>query len=405
MDGQTGAAGAPTSDDATNARFDMRTVLLMSGAHFVHDCYPAFVAVLMPLLIPKFGLSLAEVGILSSGIRWSTLAQPIVGYIADRTDMRYFVVVAPTTTAVLISSIGLAPSAVVVFVLLVLAGFSHATFHPAAASLTTHKAGDRWGKGTSYFMTGGELGRAVGPIFIAAVLTAVGLSWSWIALFPGLAFSIILYGQVRGEHGIRFQHQAGSLREAFQSQRRNVLVLSSIIVLRSVANSGLVTFLPTWLVAEGHSLVYAGMAIAIYEIGGTAGAFVGGTVSDTLGRRNVLAASLATGLPAMALALAMPAGPLQLGVLGVAGFALLSSNPVQLVMCHELFPDNRSAATGISYFMATFGSILAMNALGIIGDQVGLHLALGIGIVVGAIALPAIALLPHPRPGSSAAAA
>jgi FSR family fosmidomycin resistance protein-like MFS transporter len=397
-----GGAGAdavealPATGSQPDAReFDRTTVSLMSAAHFVHDSYPAFVAVLLPLLIPKLGLTLAEAGLLASGIRWTTALQPILGFVADRTDARYWVIVAPATTAIFISLIGVAPGFLPVFVLLLLSGVSHAAFHPAAAAVATRAAGGRWGKGTSYFMTGGELGRALGPLFIAAVLTAVGLEWSWIALAPGVLFSFLLYHRVGRGTGIAFAGEPGSMRQSFARRRGPVLSLSVAIVLRSVANVGVVTFLPTLVVGRGGDLVLAGMAIAGYEIGGTAGAFVGGTLSDRFGRRSVLTVSLVAGLPALAAAVILPPSPLQLLVLAVAGFALLSAMPVQLVLMHELFPDNRSAATGITYFMTTAGAIAAMVAVGAMGDAIGLELGMLAGIAAGVAALPVILALPR----------
>lgn len=385
----------PAEPASTPGEFDRTTVTLMSGAHFVHDSYPAFVSVMLPLLIPKFGLTLAEAGVLASGIRWTTALQPLLGYVADRSDTRYWVIVAPATTAILISLIGVAPSFLAVFVLLLLSGVSHAAFHPAAAAVATWASGARWGKGTSYFMTGGELGRALGPLYIAAILTAVGLEWSWIALLPGVVFSFLLYDRVRRSPGLVFRHPPGSMRDAFARSRRPVVSLSTAIVLRSIANVGVVTFLPTLVVARGGDLVLAGIAIAAYEVGGTAGAFVGGTISDRLGRRSVLAVSLAAGLPLLAAAVLLPPGPIQLAVLAVAGFILLSAMPVQLVLMHELFPHNRSAATGITYFMTTAGAIAGMVSVGALGDAIGLELGLIAGIAVGAAALPIILQLPR----------
>jgi FSR family fosmidomycin resistance protein-like MFS transporter len=200
------------------------------------------------------GLTLAEAGLLASGIRWTTALQPILGFVADRTDTRYWVIVTPATTAVFISLIGIAPSFLAVFVLLLLAGVSHAAFHPAAAAVATRASGQRWGKGSSYFMTGGELGRAIGPLFIAAVLTAVGLEWSWIALGPGVLFSILLYDRLHRSASIKFHHPPGSMREAFSDLWRPVVSLSAAIVLRSIANAGAVTFIPTLVTSQGTDL-------------------------------------------------------------------------------------------------------------------------------------------------------
>ena len=383
--------------DTREPAFDAATVTVLSGAHFVHDTYPAFIGVLLPLLIPKLGLTLVEAGVLASGIRWTTLLQPLLGYVSDRLDTRFFVIVAPATTAICVSLIGIAPSFFAVFALLLLSGVSHASFHPAAAAVVTRVSGNRWGKGTSFFMTGGELGRALGPLYIAAILTMVGLEWSWIALVPGLAFSVLLYDRLHRSGTIRFHHPAGDVRAAVRHGRRGIAALSTAIVFRSVGNGALTTFLPTLAVAEGAGIAYAGAALAAYEIGGTVGAFTGGTWSDRFGRRSVLAVGLVIGLPILALALLMGTGIVQLGALAVAGYFVLSGGPVQVVTMQELLPDNRSMATGITYFMSTGGTIAAMIGVGALGDALGLREALVVAVAISLVALPAIVALPSRR--------
>src|SRR5687767_13529704 len=84
-----------TTSDARSAqsdRFDPVAVGTMSFGHFVHDTYPAFLATLMPLLIAKHGLTLGAAGLLLSVLRWSALIQPFLGVMADRQDVRYWII-------------------------------------------------------------------------------------------------------------------------------------------------------------------------------------------------------------------------------------------------------------------------------------------------------------------------
>lgn len=146
------------------SEFNLTRVLSVATGHVIHDNYPAFLSPVLPILIEKFGLTLSAAGALAGILRWSSLIQPFVGHLAERSDIRYFVVAAPTVTALGMSLIGIAPSYLAVVLLLVLTGFSHAAFHPAASAMVTQASGNTWGRGLSIFMAGGELGRALGPL-------------------------------------------------------------------------------------------------------------------------------------------------------------------------------------------------------------------------------------------------
>ena len=91
-----------------------RTIFLITAAHFFHDMYPSFLAPLIPLLTHKFGLSLFLAGFLQPRAT-PLLALPArVGYYADRTSVRLFLVITPITTALVTCSLGIAPNALVV---------------------------------------------------------------------------------------------------------------------------------------------------------------------------------------------------------------------------------------------------------------------------------------------------
>ena len=85
-------------------------VVLLSTGHLIHDAYPAFLAPLIPLLKAKLSLSNVLAGTLAAFLRSSSLAQPFIGYLADRTNARWFVVLAPGCTALFMSLVGASPS-------------------------------------------------------------------------------------------------------------------------------------------------------------------------------------------------------------------------------------------------------------------------------------------------------
>jgi FSR family fosmidomycin resistance protein-like MFS transporter len=152
--------------------FQTGEVLSIAGGHLINDTYTAFLPTLLPLLIDKMSLSLVLAGSLTSIAQIPALLDPFIGYLADRLSLRYFVIFAPAVTATVYSSLGFAPSYLVLAVMLFVGGISTAAFHAPAPAMISRISGRQLGKGMSFFMAAGELGRTIGPLlFVWAVST------------------------------------------------------------------------------------------------------------------------------------------------------------------------------------------------------------------------------------------
>jgi FSR family fosmidomycin resistance protein-like MFS transporter len=399
-----GAATAPPSDaDASSTavpsgqseKFDTVAVGTMSFGHFVHDTYPAFLAPLLPLLIAKHGLTLGAAGILLSVLRWSALIQPFLGILADRSDARYWIILAPTVTALGMSFLGIAPNYLSLVVLLAMAGLSHAAFHPAGGSQVTRFSGRQWGRGTSFWITGGELGRAVGPLFIVACVDLVGLEGSWIALGPAVIASMLLYWRIGKGQRLLLGSKPPNLWLAVKQAGRPLLVMAGIIILRNLGTASFTFFFPTYITGRGGDLAYGALALMVFELAGVGGALAGGTLSDRYGRRSLLAVSTAVSGPLLFSIFLVPEGWPQLAILVAAGLVAFLSAPVQMVLVQELLPNNRSSAMGIMMFLGLEGTILATVAVGFIADYAGLGPTLAVSMLLSTLPLPLVFMLPE----------
>ena len=63
--------------------FQTERVLTITGGHFIHDTYTAFVAPLLPLIIEKLSLSLSMVGSLMAFMQLPAILNPFIGYLAE----------------------------------------------------------------------------------------------------------------------------------------------------------------------------------------------------------------------------------------------------------------------------------------------------------------------------------
>ncbi|MHB1135102.1 MAG: MFS transporter [Chloroflexota bacterium] len=390
------AEAAPTVP--AGEEFRTSEVVTLAGAHFIHDSYGSFIGVLLPLLIEKHALTMAAAGFVATAMRWPGIAMPFLGYLADRYDARAFVIWAPTVTALAISSLGLAPNYLTLVVVLFIAGLSSSAFHPAASAMVTFASGRQWGRATSYFMTGGELARTMGPPFIVAIVTLFGFAYTWLAAIPAVAFSLFAQRRLsgRGQH-VRTRPAPANLGLAVRAQSGALALLAGVVTFRSLVISAFQIFYVTYLTSLGVSLVFAGLALAVYEAGGVAGAFLGGSVSDRFGRRQVMAVSQLIAGPVLFAALAWSQEPISLVALFIGGLLTLSAGPVQLALAQELMPGNRSVASGITMFLNFEGTVVASLAIGFLADLVGLQGALAWSVLISMLSLPFTIFLPDTR--------
>lgn len=126
----------PISPEPSKERspFQTASVLLIAAAHCIHDAYQAFLAPLLPLLIEQLGLSVMLAGSLDVIRKLPSLANPLVGLIADRKGIRYFLALGPILTTVAMSLMGVAPGFAYLAVLALMAGTGSALFHAGTSN-------------------------------------------------------------------------------------------------------------------------------------------------------------------------------------------------------------------------------------------------------------------------------
>jgi FSR family fosmidomycin resistance protein-like MFS transporter len=375
-------------------RFQTDRVVTIASGHAVHDTYTAFLPPLLPAFIANLSLSTTEAGLLTVFIQTPSLLQPFIGHLADRLSLRYFVILAPALTAVMMSLLGVAPGYALLALLLTVAGFSSACLHAVAPVMAGRLSGQSLGRGMGFWMVGGELGRTLGPIVIVSaiqLLTLKGTPWLMIA---GLLASVILYIRLRDVPGRPANAGHGlPWRQALRSMGPLLVPLVGIIVVRSFMITALTTYLPTFLSKEGADLWFAGVSLSVLEAAGVAGALLGGSVSDRLGRRRVLLISLLTTTLFMFVFLELN-GWARFPVLLILGLTALSITPVVMALVQESFPDNRALANGI--YMALNFSIRsgAVVVVGMLGDLFGMRLAFTASAIIPLLGVPFILLLP-----------
>jgi FSR family fosmidomycin resistance protein-like MFS transporter len=390
-------AGATTQAQLAEAeQFQTDRVLTISAGHAVHDTYTGFLPPLLPALIENLSLTKTEAGLLTVFNQAPSLLQPLIGHLADRVSLRYLVILTPAATATAMSLLGVAPRYAMLALLLMLTGLSSAVLHAVAPVIAGRLSGKNLGRGMGIWMVGGELGRTLGPLAIAAYFrlrpdTLADTPWLMIA---GWLTSLVLFFRLRDVEGRPSNAGQGlPWRQALRVMGPLLVPLTGIIVARGFMSSALTTYLPTFLVEEGSELWLAGISLSVLEAAGVVGALLGGSLSDRLGRRVILLISLLL-TPIAMLVFLLAEGWLRFPLLLVMGLTALSVTPVIMALVQESFPENRALANGVYMALSFLTRSGVVIIVGTMGDLWGMRTSFLVCALTILLGLPFLPLLP-----------
>jgi FSR family fosmidomycin resistance protein-like MFS transporter len=389
----------PTPDIPTQGQeFQTGNVLTVSLGHTLNDVYTSFLPPLLPSLITKLALSNTQAGLLAFMQSAPSLLQPLIGHLADRASLRYFVILLPAVAATAMSLLGVAPHYAVVALLVIIAGLSSAGFHASAPAMAGRLSGWRLGRGLGFWTVGGYLGYAIGPILVTSTVNLLTLRGTpWLAI-GGWLGSAIVFLRLRGVELQPTPSEAGnSWRHGLQGLRPILIPVVGLTLSRAMAFSATLTFLPIMLTSQGIGLWLAGISLSVLQLASAAGALIAGSASDRLGRRVIIFVCTLLA-PLLILALIYLQGWLKLPTLIGLGLTMPATYVILMALIQESCPDNRALATGVLLSVTFVSESVGAVVLGALADLFGLGSAFLVSALVLLAGLPLVALLPRQRP-------
>lgn len=384
----------PIADE--NEEFQTKNILTIVGGHFMHDTFSAFLSAVLPELIKKLALSYSEASSLAVFAQVPSLFSILIGYLADRFSVRYLVIFAPAVTATLATMIGFMPTYTAAAILLFSMGVSIMAFHAPAPAMIAHISGRHVGRGMSFFMAGGELGRSLGPLMVGFGVAFWGIEGLWRLMFFGWIATFILYFRLKDISARPKRKRTDDRKALFKTFARVFVPLFVVMIFRNFVVNGLSLFMVEFLTStrEYHLVVATGM-YALYELAGVGGALTGGTLSDRLGRKQTI---MMMGALSAILAFAFVSinNWMQWPLLIMLGLTALSVTPIYQALVQDQLPNHRATASGMFIFYAFIVRAINVMLVGFIADRVGLVTALQIAAVVSLFAVPMVFLLPNP---------
>jgi FSR family fosmidomycin resistance protein-like MFS transporter len=383
-------------ETASETKFKTGKVTIIAFSHFVHDIYSAFLAPILPLLIEKLSLSYSMAGLLILLLRIPAIISPWIGLLTERISTRYFVIFAPSVTALAMSSVGLTNNYFVLCSILFLAGLSSAIYHVPSPVMIKNLSGNRVGTGMSFYMFGGELARTIGPLIILTAISLWGLEGSFKVIFIGIIATILLFIQIK-DIPVRIKsnnnNKPPTLLEVIKLRKEIFIISGALVLSKSFMILALTSYLPIYMTNKGASLWLAGVALSVIELSGAAGTFLSGSLSDKIGRRNMLFITTLLA-PVFMLIFVFSKGWLLFPILIILGLLVFAVSPV--VMAYVLENEKEYPATANSIFMALnfgVGSIVALF-IGFLGDSIDLDMTYISTALLSLVGLPFILKMP-----------
>jgi len=371
----------------------LRILYPVALAHLTIELCTNYLPVVYPTLITAMGLRYTQVGFVTlvAGAG-ATLVQPIFGYLSDRWETQRIIILSIIWAGSLMGLVGLVPSYWLLLILVGLGSLGSAAFHPAGATVAGSIATTRPGATLSVFSVSGTFGTALSPLLITAVIMRMGLPGT-MTLIPLalLAALLISYQLSRGRSARSSSAPARSHTAEDQAKVQNGSLVGLILVVlavmcRSWFQVSLVTYLPEWLQSQDWSPVNSGQMLTVLLISISMGTLIGGTLSDRIGRWQMLAFSLGLLGPTVWLFLTA-SGSAQVGLLVLTGALTGASFPVTVVMAQESWPRGVGLASALVMGLGWLPGGIGASFTGFVADQTSLSTALGWLIVPPALGL------------------
>jgi FSR family fosmidomycin resistance protein-like MFS transporter len=304
----------------------------------------------------------------------------------------------------------------------VIGGLGVSGFHPQGYKLTGLFAGKYGAAATSWFLVGGNVGVALGPLAGTALAVRFGPEGTGFMFLPGLAFAVALWwliprwtqGQGAAAGFVR-PRRAGApsgpgagmpapaaipvppAMVGLGAHRRTlaVAVLVALVALRSMVSNSLISFVPLYYVrVAGTGEAEASRVLAGMLLAGAVATLGGGYLADRLGRMPVLAGTLLLVPPLLLLFVAAEPGSIAAAAsLWTAGAMVTASFSITVVLAQDLWYERRALASGVIVGFAFGVGGLLVPVVGTIADAWGLPAALRLLAAIPLATLALVAIL------------
>lgn len=336
----------------------------------------------------------------------SSVAQPLFGVITDRWSLPWLIPVSTVLGGVGIAASGVQEAYGPTLVFVAISGLGVAAYHPEAARVAREASA---GSHTSmaYFSTGGNVGFALAPLLVGAVVGTHGLAGTPLLVIPALAGASLTIPVLRAMAARRSAPATGSGAVAGTDDGPAFVKLTAAVIFRSITFVGLSTFISLYAQQRvGESAAVGTAALFVLYIGGVVGSLWGGALANRWGRVTITRRSYLVTALAVAGVVWAP-GWTVFVFIAVASVGLYVPFSLQVTLGQDYLPSRMGTASGITLGLTASIGGIASPVLGALADSTSLQVALAPLVVMPLISWLVLSRLHEPavtmRPGASPA--
>ncbi|AKC18780.1 MFS transporter [Flavobacterium psychrophilum] len=348
----------------------------ISFAHLLNDLIQAIIPSIYPILKQNYGLTFTQIGLITFSFQLTaSIFQPFVGYYTDKYPKPFSQVYGMIFSSLGIISISYANNLPWIIVSVMLIGLGSAIFHPESARISNMASGGKRGLAQSIFQVGGNLGTAIAPLLVAAIVVPNSQKYIlWFLVTSSLGLIIISKIAFWYQDNLKLKLHKKQLFIAQhdlpeQKVKIAIAILLFVIFTKFFYSASLSTYYQFFIIEKFNlTIKQAQYHMFLYLIAYALGTILGGPLGDKFGRKYIIWFSVFGATP---FALLLPYANLFYTdiLMIIIGIIISSAFPAIIVYAQELLPKKLGMVSGLFYGFAFGMGALGSALLGILADH------------------------------------
>ena len=354
-----------------------KAVAWLALGHGMADCYSGFINPILPFIVAKIGITLGiATCALSISQLFSSMMQPVFGFIADKWRKRFFIFWGMLMASIFLSMTGIARNFVQLTLCLVIGGIGVGFYHPQATGLVAKYSGEHTTRDMSLFIASGTIGYSLGPVVSSGITGIWGLNKLPFAAIAGIIYAFLVFLCVPRVKKEEFVQNQKSFRTSLSDILKNKVVRLLIMVsaLKSLVTSGFSVLLPFLWKDMGYSAIQIGAVMFVFLTMGAVGTYLSSRFEKIVGYKKIFYVSLCVPffLAILFIYTLKTAPVLSFAVFVAIGFTTMLSMSVNMVLAQRTMPQYKSMISG---FIGGFSWVIVgvmLPVIGFVAEKIGI---------------------------------